>query len=292
MKKHLIKMAILIPGLAFLIWWGWIGNFSFKSDSFYPFGPLEDYYNLAAGQKSLGFARRAVTVEEGTKNLVLTEDALIQFQLAIIEGEIRPHAEAVFSPGGTILRSRLTIALGPGEKPLADIESRIENGVLDYRFSLGTLSRVIQKQIPEEGPILISGLIPWLAHQRELPLGRPIFFNIFDPARLEFRPASLTIIDVTAQSEEKKVYKLALFVDPYQTEIWINADGHLVSQRASGLDIGPDLITQPDFLAQAKAKLDSPYKPGIFDHIPKNFLESIISQGVGSLWPSEVPRDQ
>ncbi|MDR1578088.1 MAG: hypothetical protein LBT86_07675 [Deltaproteobacteria bacterium] len=289
MKKHLIKLAILIPGLAILIWWGWVGNFSFQSDSFYPFGPREDYYSLVAGKKQLGFARRLVTLDAQTKNTTLSEDSLINLNVVIAEGEIRCRSTAVFNSSGGLLSSKLTIDLGQGGKPLADVAGRIEAGELKYRFQIGERVREVTKPIPETGPILLSGLIPWLARQRELPLGRPIFFSLFDPAKLDFRPASLTIIEVTNQAEEKKVYKLALLLDPDQTEIWINADGQVLSQKASGLEFGLDVLTNPRLTEQAKAALDAPPKPTLLQHIPQAFLDMIINQGVGALWP-EVDR--
>jgi hypothetical protein len=290
MKKHLLKLAILIPGLAFLIWWGWIGNFSFKSGSFYPFEPQEDYYNLVAGQAKLGYVRRQVTREEGTKNLILTEEAVINISLAVAKGEVRPYSRAVFAPNGAILESALNLTLKPGERPLAEVIGRIENGQLHYKFNVGTTAREMTLPVPEEGPILISGLIPWLAHQRDLPLGRPIFFNIFDTSSLDFRPASLTIIDVTAQDVEKKIYKLAVLIDPNQTELWIDADGHMLNQRVAGLDAGLDLLTNPASVETAKKALNAPPKPGFLQHIPQGILDMLINQGVGTLWPSSVPK--
>ncbi|MDR1608140.1 MAG: hypothetical protein LBT38_07000 [Deltaproteobacteria bacterium] len=288
MKKHLIKLAILLPGLAILVWWGWVGNFSFSSGSFYPFEPRQDYYALVAGQKTLGFSKRLVTLDQNTKNLTLTEDTVINLSLLITEGEIRCRSTAVFSSSGPLLSSRLTIDLLADGKPLADVTSSIKDGQLHYRFQIGQNIREITKPIPESGPILISGLIPWLARQRDLPLGRPIFFSLFDPSKLEFRPASLTIIDVSSQAAEKKVYKLALFMDPDQTDIWVQADGQVISQKATGLKFGIDVLTDPNRQKEAQLALAAPPKPGILKHVPRALLDMIINQGVGALWPDEA----
>ncbi|MDR2140629.1 MAG: hypothetical protein LBR11_02370 [Deltaproteobacteria bacterium] len=290
MKKHLIKLAILIPGLIFLVWWGWVGNFSFTSGSFYAFEPREDYYLLAAGQKSLGYARRQVIVDERSKSLSLIEDSLINLSLLVTEGEIRSQSKITFSAGGALESASMIIGLGPGEKPLAEMTGQVQDGQLRYLVSVGDHRREVVRPVPEVGPLLISAVIPWLARQRDLPLGRPIFFNLFDPSRLEFRPASLTIIDVTAQAEEKKVYKLALYLDPAQTEIWIDADGRVLSQKATGLDFGQEVINDPRILETAKTALSAPAQPGILQHIPRALLDAVINQGVGSLWPGETER--
>jgi hypothetical protein len=291
MKKHLIKLVILIPGLVFLIWWGWAGNFSFKSGSFYPFGPQEDYYRIVAGQNNLGFAKRQVSAVEGTKNLVLTEDFLLNINLAITKGEIRPNSKAVFAPNGSLLESYLTVSLDPAKKPQVLVESRIIDGQLNYKHDIFGSVKELKLPVPEVGPVLISGVIPWLAHQSDLPLGRPIFFNIFDPARLDFRPASLTIVDVTAQDVEKKIYKLGLYIDPMLTEFWIDADGHLMTLRAGGMEAGLDRLSSPASIEAAMAAMAAPPQPGLLNNIPQVFLDLIVNQGLGSLWPLELPKD-
>jgi hypothetical protein len=287
MRKHAIKIAILAVGLGVLIWWGWVGNYSFKSGSFYPFGPREDYYALVAGQKKLGYARWKTTLDEKTHNLALTEDSVIKLSVLVAEGEVRCQSQAVFSPSGAILSSRLVIGLGSGEKPLAEAVGQIQDGRLAYKISVGSHVREASKPLPADGPFLISGVVPWLAHQRDLPLGRPIFFSLFDPSRLEFRPASLTVIDVTGQAEETKLYKLALFLDPAQTEIWVSQSGRVIAQKASGVDFGLEAIDDSNERAAAQKALDSPPKPGFLGRVPRVLLDMIVSQGVGAMWPAE-----
>ncbi|MDR0547909.1 MAG: hypothetical protein LBI10_00625 [Deltaproteobacteria bacterium] len=287
MKKRAIKLILLLAGLATLVWWGWIGNFSLKSGSFYPFGPREDYYALMAGQKNLGYARREVALAPDKKNLTLTEDFVINLSVLVAEGEIRCQSKAEFTSKGDFLSSRLGLGLGLGAKPLAEVRSEVKDGQLTYWIEVGDKRRTAAKPVPETGPIMISGLLPWLARQRDLPLGRPIFFSLFDPSRLEFRPASLTIIDVTAQAVEKKVYKLAVFLDPFQTEIWIDADGKVLSQKSTDLEFGVVAIENPQVLTEAKNILGSPPKPGFLNHLPKVLLDMIVSQGVGALWPED-----
>jgi hypothetical protein len=238
-----------------------------------------------AGQKSLGFARRLVAQEPNSKNFVMTEDSVINLSILVAEGEVRCESKAVYSPNGAILSSRLTIGLGGGEKPLAEVVGEIKDGTLKYAIDVADRHKEVAKPLPDEGPVLASGVVPWLAHQRDLPLGRPIFFSLFDPSRLEFRPASLTIVDVTAQAEEKKVYKLGLYLDPAQTEIWVDADGRVISQKASGVEFGLEAINVPSQLEAAKKALSSPPKPGIFTRVPRVLLDMIVSQGVGALWP-------
>jgi hypothetical protein len=285
MKKRVIKAAILVAGLAFLAWWGWIGNFSLTSGSFFPFGQRLDYYSLMAGQKSLGFARRDVALVPGSGHLLMTEDFSVNLNVYVATGEIRCKSTAEFAENGAILKARLDIGLGLKDGPLAFAEGEIKDGKLAYKISVGGKVRSAEAPIPEEGPILATGVIPWLARQRDLPLGRPVFFNLFDPSRLEFTPANLTVIDVSPQAAEKKTYKLSLNIEPATTEIWIDADGRVLSQKASGLDFGLDAIDNPRVLEEAKKALDAPPKPGFLGKVPKVLLDMIVSQGVGSMWP-------
>ncbi|MDR1870607.1 MAG: hypothetical protein LBS60_01555 [Deltaproteobacteria bacterium] len=288
MKKRVIKLAILALGLGVLIWWGWSGNFSFKSGSFFPFEPREDYYALMAGTKTLGYAQRAVTLEEKTGNLTLNEITVINLSVIVADGEVRCFSQATFDKNGSILSASLTIGLDPSSSPIAQVTGEVAKGELTYRIIAGGSVREVKRPIPESGPILISGLVPWLAHQQDLPLGRPIFFNIFDPSRLEFRPASLTIIDVTPQAVETKVYKLALLIDPSLTEIWVEATGQVQSQKAEGVDFGLEVLKNPEMIKEATAVVKAPAKPGFLGLIPKAFLDMVIKQGVGAIWPEET----
>jgi hypothetical protein len=152
--------------------------------------------------------------------------------------ELRLRSEATYGPDGRLRSAVFTV---PGLEG-ASAEARVADGFLDFTASLGTLSRKVSLRLPGDGPVLVSGVVPWLSRQREVPLGKVMFVRVFDPVNMEFETARLLVEDDTEASEEIQVFKVSLTLPAGATTEWLDANGRLIRQRMDRLQAGLDLL--------------------------------------------------
>jgi hypothetical protein len=128
----------------------------------------------------------------------------------------------------------------------ASAEAKVSDGFLDFTASLGTLSRKVSLRLPGDGPVLVSGVVPWLSRQREVPLGKVLYVRVFDPVNMEFETAQLLVEDDTEASEEIQVFKVTMTLPAGSTSEWLDANGRLVRQRMDRFQAGLDLLESGD----------------------------------------------
>jgi hypothetical protein len=258
--RHAVKLGLLAAGLAFLFWWGWAGNFIFTPGSLFRLTDANDYYIFSVGGKGMGFSRRQVAAGAPDQGFTVAEDSLVRLALpglgpAGAPPELRLRSEASYEPDGRLRSASFTL---PGLEG-ASAEARSNGGFLDFTASMGTLSRKVSLKLPSEGPILISGVVPWLSRQREVPLGKVLHVSVFDPANMQFQSAQLTVEDDTPAADEVQVFKVTLTLPAGVTTEWLDANGRLLRQRVDSLEAGLELILEGDpALAEAEAALSAP----------------------------------
>ncbi|MDR1040088.1 MAG: hypothetical protein LBR80_07975 [Deltaproteobacteria bacterium] len=291
--RHTIKLGFLALGLSFLFWWGWAGNFLFTPGSLFRLTTLRDYYVFTVGGTDMGYTRREVEAGGPDQGFSITEDSLVRLALPGLVGaltrggaaspgtalhqdgaeaqggvasqdgaapqgvppELRLRSEATYGPDGRLRSALFTV---PGLEG-ASAEAKVSEGSLDFTASLGSLSRKVSLKLPSDGPVLVSGVVPWLSRQREVPLGKVLYVRVFDPVNMDFETARLTVEDDTEASEEVQVFKVTLTMDAGSTTEWLDANGRLLRQRMDRFQAGLDLIGEGDSArAEAEGRLDSP----------------------------------
>ncbi|MDR2460096.1 MAG: hypothetical protein LBE38_04845 [Deltaproteobacteria bacterium] len=244
-KGNIIKLALLLGGLFFLFWWGWSGNFIFNPSSLFTLTPSDDYYVFKVGGNDMGFSHRVVEAPSNDGSLKITEDSLINLNLAGLSYNLRVRSNMSFGPDGRPISAEFTI---PGFS-LAKAEAKLEGGNLNFKASLGPLQREVNLPAPPEGPVLISGVVPWLSHQ-EIPLGKVLLVSIFDPMNMRFTTGELMVTDDSRASDEVQVFKVTIKVQGTETTEWLDATGRLFRQRMDRMDAGLDLIREEGEMKQ------------------------------------------
>ncbi|MDR1314148.1 MAG: hypothetical protein LBQ12_10760 [Deltaproteobacteria bacterium] len=266
--RHAVKLGFLALGLGFLFWWGWSGNFLFTPGSLFRLTTLSDYYVFSVGGSDMGFSRRDVEAGGPDQGFTVKEESLVRLALPGFGGpapgagagearpggqeagsppppaapELRLRSEASYGPDGRLRSAVFTV---PGMDG-ASAEAKVADGQLDFTASLGTLSRKVSLKLPGEGPVLVSGVVPWLSRQREVPLGKVLFVRVFDPVNMEFETAQLTVEDDTEASQEVQVFKVSLMLPAGSTTEWLDANGRLLRQRMDRFQAGLDLLEEGD----------------------------------------------
>jgi hypothetical protein len=251
-KRHAIKLALLIPSLIFLFWWGWSGNFAVNSGSLFHLIERDTFYRLDLGVKAVGWAKRVISRNTGQNSLTMSEETLLDLTLGQSSLRFRTDSETTFDTGGRLTQAVFSIPLGGS---LAQAKAAVERERLVCELSFGDQSRRAEVPLPPAGPILVSGLVPWLSHQREIPLGRPLGLELLDPVSLTFKPAELVIEDVTEPSDELEVYKLTLRFMGAENVEWLDSEGKLLRQRNPGLDMDLFLLEGDDLITEAQLAL-------------------------------------
>ncbi|MDR2354362.1 MAG: hypothetical protein LBF22_14625 [Deltaproteobacteria bacterium] len=270
--RHVIKISLLVLGLGFLFWWGWWGNFIFNPGAIFKLSSGEEYYTVSMGGRELGFARRIVSADNPESGFTVMEESLIQAPLPAFSGEIRLRSEASYGPDGRLIAAVFTV---PGLENFAAI-ARVRGNFLDYELSFGATKRLKTVALPREGPILVSGIIPWLSRQREAPLGKVLLVSVFDPVASRFQTGELTIEDTTEASEEIQMFKVSLTLPAGETNDWLDASGRLIRQRQAKMDAGLDLLAPGPKQEEAKTALEKEVVPITLPPRVLEFLPSIF----------------
>ena len=304
-KLTVVKLAILAPALAFLAWWGWSGNFSVNSPSLFTLHDQEAFYSLEAGHTSLGFARRAVKEDHKAGLTAISEESVLKVSFAGQPLALKTVSETVFGADGRPVSAVFSLPFG---NLGGEARAVVEGQDLVCRITAAGQTHEARVPLPPAGPVLVSGVVPWLAHQRNVPMGRPIGLSLLDPLSMEFKPADLTVEDVTEMSDELGVYKLTLRFMGGENVEWINAEGRLIRQLNTGLGIGLTVLNEAQFevarteLAKAMAEEgptpDGPLAAligGFFSGEGLDVLGQALSRGgeanPWTLVPAESPPD-
>jgi hypothetical protein len=241
--RHAVKLALLIPSLAFLLWWGWSGNFAFDRSSLFSLEDQESFYTLELGQTPMGHARRDVKTEPETGRTTVSEESVLDLNFSGGPFRVRTSSQTVFGRDGKLSSAVFTLPLGDLE---GQASAEVEGGFINCRLTLAGQIREARAPLPQAGPILVSGLIPWLSRQRDVPVGRVIGLSILDPVSMAFKPAELIVEDATTISEELTVYKLTLKFMGAENLEWVDSRGLVLRQFNPGLEIGLSLIRPED----------------------------------------------
>ncbi|MDR2387283.1 MAG: hypothetical protein LBE80_06840 [Deltaproteobacteria bacterium] len=234
-KRNLIKLFILIPALLFLVWWGWSGNFAFNRASLFTLFDQESFYTMEVGRSSMGLARRTVKLDPKNNLTTLSEASVLNLTFSGLPIKIKTESEIVFDQEGRLVSADFSLPMGPLS---GQAQATVDGQTLKMELSLAGKTHAAQAPMPPTGPVLVSGLIPWLAHQRNIPMGRPIGLSLLDPLSMTFKPAQLTIEDVTEMVDELQVFKVSLTFMGSENSEWIDSQGKLLRQFNPGLEIG------------------------------------------------------
>jgi hypothetical protein len=275
-KRHALKLALLIPALLFLFWWGWSGNFAFNSGSLFRLLDGETFYQVSLGNSRTGWARREIRTDPDTLRVTFFEETVLNLKLGPFSFPLITKSEAVFSQDGRLVSADFVIPVG-GETAAA--RAMVVRDRLVCRVSLGETARQAEVPLPPSGPILVSGIGPWLSRQRDLPMGRPLGLELLDPVSMTFKPATLTIEDATVASDERDVYKLTLNFMGAENVDEINSDGRLLRHYNPLLEMSLEFLQdEPSVdvarreMAEAEARV-SPL-PGPLAAVITSFLSS------------------
>ncbi|MDR1656829.1 MAG: hypothetical protein LBT47_04630 [Deltaproteobacteria bacterium] len=273
MLRHVIKLSLLGPGLAFLIWWGWSGNFAFNYGDLFWLAEQETFYRLYVGGRASGWARRTISKEPDSGNMEITEQSLLDLKIGEMALGLKTESKTVFSSRGRLISASFSVPLGD---QTASAEAVVDRDRLVSRLSFGKNLREASFPVPPNGPLVVSGIVPWLGHQRDMPLGRALGVELFDPVSMSFKSGQLTIEEDTAQSEEIQTFKLTLkFMSAESTE-WVDSNGQRLRQYNQGLDTELVLVQDPSFVDQAKEALAGPI-PNPIDKDLVGFLEQALA---------------
>jgi hypothetical protein len=237
--RHVIKLVILVPALGFLLWWGWSGNFSFNSSSLFDLLDLESFYNLELGRNNIGYARRAIKTNRKTDITYFSEESVVNLTFSGQPFLLKTSSETVFDRDGRLISAVFNLPLG-GLSGRA--KATVIGEVLKCELDVAGQLHEAQVPIPPTGPVLVSGVVPWLAHQSSIPLGRPIGLSLLDPVSMTYKPAELIVEDATTMSDELEIFKLTLKFMGTENIEWIDSQGRLLSQFNPGLEVGLELI--------------------------------------------------
>jgi hypothetical protein len=225
----------LIPSAIFLIWWGWSGHFSFNRPSLFTLFEQESFYAMEVGRSSMGYARRTVKLDPQNKLTTLSEASALNLTFSGLPLKIKTESDIVFDQDGRLVSAFFSLPMG---NLSGQAKATVEGQTLKMELTMGETTHQAQVPMPPTGPVLVSGLIPWLAHQRNIPLGRPIGLSLLDPISMTFKAAQLTVEDTTEMSDELQIFKITLIFMGNESSEWINAQGQLRRQFNPGLEIG------------------------------------------------------
>jgi hypothetical protein len=276
--RHLVKLALLLPGLAFLLWWGWSGNFASSPGDLYRLADQQHYYRLLLGGRPMGWARRVVMTDPDTSNLTMIEATLIDLAIGAETLQFKTYSRTVFDDRGRLLSADLVVPLGDVSAVVTAIAAR---GELKCRISLGERYKDLVVPMPPAGPVVVSGVVPWLGHQRNLPVGRPLGLELLDPSTLEFKPAQLTIEDDTAQSEEIQTWKMTLRFQSVVTIEWVDSTGLMVGQYNPSLEARLVMIQDEAEAAEAAAAIARPIQAPPGGLVAMLIDQALRSNGLG-----------
>jgi hypothetical protein len=281
--RHALKLALLIPGLAFLAWWGWSGNFAFNHGDLYRLADQERYYRLHLGAQPIGWAKREVSTDPDGGDVSVSEETILELSLGPGGLRIKTRSRTVFDSRGRLVSAEFKVPLGESTVSASASAAR---GRLLCRLALGSSEREASLELPSDGPVVVSGVVPWLSHQRDLPLGRPLEVELLDPVSQQFQPATLTIEDDTAQSEEIQTRKLTLRFMSAESVEWVDSGGLLVRQLNPALDAGLSLVEGEEAIEEAKAALAaeaSPEAERLAAELSERFLAAGGLEGLSGL---------
>jgi hypothetical protein len=129
--------------------------------------------------------------------------------------------------------------------------------------------------LPPEGPVLVSGVVPWLSRQREVPLGKVLLVSLLDFSSMEFRQAELTVTDDTAESSEVQLYKVLIRTPGGDATEWLDANGHVTRQSIQSLQVDLLLMATQEEIGEARAALSAPVAKIPMEALPESLLERI-----------------
>ncbi|MDR2300490.1 MAG: hypothetical protein LBF38_00345 [Deltaproteobacteria bacterium] len=234
-KRNLVKLFILIPSALFLIWWGWSGNFAFNRASLFTLFDQESFFTMEVGRSSMGFARRTIKVDPRDNLTSLSEASVLNLTFSGLPLKIKTESDIVFDQDGRLVSAVFSLPMGPVS---GQAKATVEGQTIKMELTMAGTTHVAEAPMPPTGPVLVSGLIPWLAHQRNIPMGRPIGLSLLDPISMTFKPGQLTVEDVTEMDDELQVFKITLVFMGGESSEWINSQGKLLRQFNPNLEIG------------------------------------------------------
>jgi hypothetical protein len=267
--RHAVKLALLIPGLVFLGWWGWSGNFAFNKGDLYRLVDQERFYVLSLGGQPVGWARRAVDIDADGGRTVLSEETVLELSPGLGTIKVKTISSTVFDDRGRLVSAEFRVPLGDSE---ASATARAVGSRLECRLAIGERVKEASLRLPPSGPVVVSGVVPWLGHQRDLPMGRPLAVDLLDPVAMSFKPAELTIEDDTAEAEEIQTFKLTLRFMSAESVERVDSTGLLVSQYNPALESGLTLAGDEEAEA-ARAALAAPPTP-----LPAGLIGDLVDQ--------------
>ncbi|MDR3204789.1 MAG: hypothetical protein LBV23_08605 [Deltaproteobacteria bacterium] len=247
--RHGVKLVLLFSGLAFLFWWGWAGHFAFDKGTFLRLLPQEDLYRLELGNKVIGHSLRIITLGPDAGRFNVEERTLITITLAMAPQIVKMISKSSYDDQGRLIEAEIALPFAQGS---AKASAKVIGDKVKCSLSFNQKERNLELALPKEGPVVASGLIPWLSHQNQLPLGRPLTLSLLDLSTISFSQAQLIVEDVTEESDEVQRYKLTLNFKSSESQEWIEANGRILRHYEPGL--GVNLILETNELEIIKAK--------------------------------------
>jgi hypothetical protein len=288
--RHAVKLGALALGLAVLFWWGWSGNFVFRQGAVFRLLPSEDWYSVSAGGRELGYAHRVVRAGGPESGFTVDEQSALSLPIPGLPGPVRLDSKSAFEADGRLAWTSFTVPGLPGA--FARVDSLPPTATL--RVTVGFRGRQLTRDLPlpPEGPVLPSGVSPWLSRQKEAPMGKVMLVSLlsFSPLRLahadlafELERAELTVEEVTEGSDEIRVFKVTVRSASWESSEWVDANGRLLRQSVRGQPGGLTLLEAEGPRALAKAALAVPPPPIPLEGFPPGVLDAIadLMQGPG-----------
>jgi hypothetical protein len=269
--RHAVKIVVLLVGVAVLFWWGWSGNFIFSRGALFRLNTLEDYYTFSLGTKKLGYTRREVSIPGLEQPFSIKEDSLITLPVPGLKGALLLKSESHYKPDGRLISTAMSLANLEGAEARAVVDEA--QGLLRCSLKFGDITREKAIPLPKEGPLLVSGVVPWLSRQREVPLGKVLFVQILDFTKMEFQGAELTVTDETAESSEVQLFKVAIKTQAGEAAEWMDGNGHLTRQNLSGMEMSLSLLISQEEIDLAKKELAAPVAAIPMGRIPQTVIK-------------------
>jgi hypothetical protein len=267
MMRHAVKITLLVLGLGVLFWWGWSGNFIFKQGALFRLSPSESYYVFSLAGRDLGYTRRQIRSSGPEAGFSVLEESSISLPVPGISQKLRLSSVSTYRNDGRLASADVSFLNIPGAKATA--EAREDGGEIDVSVAIGAIRRQKSLKLPAEGPVFVSGVVPWLSRQREAPLGKVLMLQLLDLSSLEFKDAELTVTDVTSESDELSVFKVAVKTQAGEASDWVDGNGVLQRQELSGVDSGLRLARSQEEADMAKAALAEPPAELPLDRVPE-----------------------
>jgi hypothetical protein len=269
--RHAVKIGLLAAGLGVLAWWGWSGNFVFRQGALFGMPQGEGWYSVSIAGKPMGYSHRVVGPEAQDGSFSVRESSVATIPIPGFPLSVRLESEASYDSSGRLKGAAFTVPSLPGAK--ASIVADPRGGKLSS--SVSALGRLWEKEVPlpKEGPVLVSGVVPWLSRQREIPLGKVMLVSLLELPQAELRQAELTVTDDTTESEEVQVYRITVRTDSWEASEWVDAKGRLLRQSLSGIEAGLTLLEGEASVGLAKEALARPVREVPLDKIPKGVMD-------------------